>query len=78
VTLYPGDCSDPDQLLRHADQAMYQAKTAGKNQFRFYDPTAIEPGSARGALARIRQALLDGEFEIQYQPKVNWSRVPRP
>lgn len=71
VTLYPGDCSDPDQLLRHADQAMYQAKTAGKNQFRFYDPTAIEPGSARGALARIRQALLDGEFEIQYQPKVN-------
>lgn len=37
VTLYPGDASDADLLLRHADQAMYQAKKSGKNRYRWYD-----------------------------------------
>lgn len=41
VTLYPGDASDADLLLRHADQAMYQAKKSGKNQYRWYDNAAF-------------------------------------
>ncbi len=40
VTLYPKDLSDADGLLRHADQAMYEAKQKGRNQVRFFD--AIE------------------------------------
>jgi len=36
ITLYPTDNSDPDLLLRHADQAMYQAKQAGRNRLRFF------------------------------------------
>lgn len=36
VTVYPEDCSDADQLLRHADQAMYQAKQQGKNQIQMF------------------------------------------
>jgi len=36
VTLYPLDCNDGDALLRHADQAMYQAKKQGRNRFEFF------------------------------------------
>lgn len=38
VTLFPTDQSDPDRLMRHADQAMYQAKQAGKNCYRIFEP----------------------------------------
>lgn len=38
VTLFPDDPSDPDTLLRHADEAMYQVKASGKAGFEFYDP----------------------------------------
>ena len=38
VSFYPGDGIDPDTLLRHADQAMYQAKQAGRNRFHLFDP----------------------------------------
>ncbi|HCK80711.1 MAG TPA: hypothetical protein DIC59_04510, partial [Candidatus Competibacteraceae bacterium] len=36
-TLFPRDDTDSDQLLRHADQAMYQAKEAGKNRFHRFE-----------------------------------------
>lgn len=38
VTLYPQDCADADTLLRHADQAMYAAKQAGRNRYHLFDP----------------------------------------
>lgn len=38
VTVYPQDGADADQLMRHADQAMYQAKQAGKNRYYLFDP----------------------------------------
>ncbi len=45
ITLYPDDDSDPDMLLRHADQAMLAVKVAGKNRYEFYRPGAkIELG----------------------------------
>ena len=40
VTLFPSDHSDADRLMRHADQAMYQAKQAGKNCYRIFEPGA--------------------------------------
>lgn len=73
VTFFPqAEDTDADQLLRQADQAMYQAKLGGKNAFHFFD--LDRDRSLRGyhqSLERIRQALQDGEFVLHYQPKVN-------
>ncbi len=73
VTLYPQSQDiDADQLLRQADQAMYQAKLAGKNRYQIFD--AEQDSSIRGhheSLERIRLALEQREFVLYYQPKVN-------
>jgi len=73
VTLYPqADDLEADQLLRQADQAMYQAKLAGKNRYHFFDDA--QDRQARGqheTLTRIRQALERNEFVLFYQPKIN-------
>ena len=62
---------DADQLLRQADQAMFQAKRAGKNRIQIFD--AAEDRMMRGRmeqLARIREALEHNEFVLHFQPKV--------
>ncbi|MFZ3183803.1 MAG: GGDEF domain-containing phosphodiesterase, partial [Pseudomonas sp.] len=73
VTFCPQeDEADADTLLRQADQAMYQAKLAGKNRLHFFD--IEEDRSVRGhheSIEHIRQALLANEFVLHYQPKVN-------
>lgn len=72
VTLFPQDDSDPDTLLRHADQAMYQAKQAGKNRHYLFDPTLDQQvRSQHDQISRIELALINREFELYYQPKVN-------
>lgn len=73
LTFYPQvEDVDADQLLRQADQAMYQAKLGGKNRYHIFD--AEQDRNARGqheSRDRIRQGLLAGEFVLHYQPKVN-------
>lgn len=73
VTFYPQiDEVDADQLLRQADQAMYQAKQEGKNRYQIFD--AEQDRNVRGHnedIDRIRSALNDNEFVLYYQPKVN-------
>lgn len=72
VTLYPNDDADPDTLLRHADQAMYQAKLLGRNRYQLFD-TAREKAHKvlQRQLAAIKQALEGDEFCLYYQPKVD-------
>ncbi len=73
VTFYPqANEMESDQLLRQADQAMYQAKLAGKNRYHVFD--SAHDSSMRlhhESLEHIRQALERGEFVLHYQPKVN-------
>ena len=73
VTFFPqAQDLDADQLLRQADQAMYQAKLAGKNRYHVFD--AEQDRSVRGhheSVEHIRLALANQEFVLYYQPKVN-------
>lgn len=73
VTFYPqAEAIDAEQLLRQADQAMYQAKLAGKNRYHLFN--LEEDKTLRGryeSLERLRLALQAGEFVLYYQPKVN-------
>jgi len=73
VTFYPQEESiDADQLLRQADQAMYQAKLSGKNRCQFFD--MAQDRTIRGHnenIERIRQALVNDEFVLYYQPKID-------
>ena len=72
VTLYPQDNGDADLLMRHADQAMYQAKQAGKNRYHVFDLTQDAAVKTQyESLDRIRLALDQQEFVLFYQPKVN-------
>ena len=73
VAYYAGDeDTDAEQLVRHADHAMYQAKQAGKNRFHVFDDARDR--AVRGhhkKIGRIQRALREGEFALHYQPKVN-------
>ena len=72
VTVYPVDEQDPDRLLRHADQALYQAKRMGKNVLHFFDPEESRNQEIRQkAITQIVMALKHEEMTLYYQPKVN-------
>jgi diguanylate cyclase (GGDEF)-like protein/PAS domain S-box-containing protein len=72
VSIYPQDGVEADQLMRYADQAMYQAKVSGKNRYHLFDiakDNAVK--SHLESLERIQQAFNNKEFVVYYQPKIN-------
>lgn len=72
VTLFPTDNGDIDTLLRHADQAMYQSKQAGRNRYQLFDTQDDQDAvNKHHRLAEIKQGLVNNEFTLYYQPKVN-------
>ena len=75
VVLFLGHENTLDAILKHADTAMYQAKAAGRNTIRFYDPAMQVAVEARIALAdELRLALDKQQFELYYQIQVDGLR----
>lgn len=72
IALYPMDNVDLDTLLRHADQAMYQAKMTGKNNFILFNPDLNQQViHTHRVIQRFREALLNNELILHYQPEIN-------
>ena len=72
VTIYPSDVADADQLIRHADQAMYIAKQTGKNRIHYFDVTLDSARQIQNkTFERLEIALGEDEFVLFFQPKVN-------
>jgi diguanylate cyclase (GGDEF)-like protein len=75
LALAPEDGSDPDQLMKNADLALYRAKKDGNGNYRFFEPEMNQRMLARRDLeCGLRNALINGEFELHYQPFVNLAR----
>lgn len=71
ISLFPDHADDAGKLITQADAAMYEAKDAGRNTFRFYSHSMTEAASQRLEIEnRLRQALAQDELEVFYQPQV--------
>jgi diguanylate cyclase (GGDEF)-like protein/PAS domain S-box-containing protein len=71
VTLSPRNGIEPDQLIRQADQAMYQAKQSGKNRHHLFDLDFDQQIKIQlNTLESISKALSQNEFVLYYQPKI--------
>ena len=72
IAYYPDHGRNMDELLRHADAAMYEAKARGRNTYRVYSARMAEDASERTRLeAALRKALDRDEIRLVYQPKLS-------
>ncbi len=72
ITLFPGDASSIEQLLSNADAAMYTAKSAGRNVFRYFTQAMNEAAQRRLMLETyLRRAMQNNELSLHYQPVHN-------
>jgi diguanylate cyclase (GGDEF)-like protein/PAS domain S-box-containing protein len=75
LTLFRDHDERVEDILKRADLAMYQSKSAGRNTVRFFDPNMQAVVMARSALERdLRQAVADNQLVLYYQPVVNTER----
>jgi diguanylate cyclase (GGDEF)-like protein len=75
IATSPGDGTEPDQLLKNADLALYRAKNDGGGTFSYYEPEMNRRMQTRRDLERdLRNAIVNGELELHYQPLVNLER----
>ncbi len=72
ISVYPDDGTDAAALLKHADGAMYEVKSSGRNGYRYFTSGIQERAFARLDLeARLRRALDRDEFLLHYQPRLD-------
>ena len=71
ITIFPVEARDAESLLKHADQAMYVAKTEGRNRFSYFTESMQQAANEKHALTNdLRQALSRHELHVYYQPIV--------
>ncbi|HYD94449.1 MAG TPA: EAL domain-containing protein [Noviherbaspirillum sp.] len=72
ITMHPEDGTDPERLVRNADQAMYVAKNSGRNQFRFFTRSMQEQAWRRiTMIGELREALPRNQLQVYFQPIVD-------
>jgi diguanylate cyclase (GGDEF)-like protein/PAS domain S-box-containing protein len=72
VALFPDQASSAEELMRHADQALRNAKRAGLNQVRFYEQAMQSAALARlGLIADLQRAVSENKLELYFQPIVD-------
>jgi diguanylate cyclase (GGDEF)-like protein/PAS domain S-box-containing protein len=72
ITLFPKDAQDQESIVKNADAAMYKAKAAGKNVYRFFTPEMNEEALKALKIENgIREALRKEQFELYYQPIID-------
>jgi diguanylate cyclase (GGDEF)-like protein/PAS domain S-box-containing protein len=72
IAVFPEDQTSVEEILKRADLAMYQAKSAGRNGMRFFDPRMQAEANARATLENdLRQSLSERHFILHYQPQVD-------
>ncbi len=72
IAVYTGNDVSADYLLRHADQALYQAKITGRNRYHFFDADLDEQvRTHHNRRTEVRAALRAGELRLYYQPKLD-------
>jgi len=71
ISLFKGDGTSIDELMKQADLAMYKSKEAGRNTLRFFDPTLESAVKERAALeGDLKRAVDEGQFLLHYQAQV--------
>jgi len=72
ISLYPDDATETDALLKNANQAMHNAKAAGRNTYRFFDPALSAGVRERLRMEQaLRGALAQNQLLLHYQPQVD-------
>ena len=71
ISVFPMDGDSADELLRHADAAMYHAKDSGRNNYQFFMPKLLERAlDMLGQESLLREAVSRNQFVLHYQPQV--------
>ncbi|GGW84489.1 two-component system response regulator [Alteromonas halophila] len=72
ISLFPYDAKDADQLMRHADNAMYNVKGNGKNNYAYYSQDLTAQLTKRVSIERaLHAALKEGRLQVYFQPQIN-------
>jgi diguanylate cyclase (GGDEF)-like protein/PAS domain S-box-containing protein len=74
ISIFPSDGETPDELLRHADAAMYHAKENGRGNYQFFTPVMFARAFVALDMERhLKAALANGELVLHYQPQLRRS-----